>query len=285
MLFPISPNSSHKETIMPKRSGIVLISIGLALAILSAVVVIGIARQATAASQAQVRQVSVVTAKRDILDQTQITADALEIKAFPADFAPPGVYSTTDDLVGRYAQGFLPRGQVIVAGQAKLAPQTPNISDRIPAGYVVMWLPQPDTMSGTNILKPGDHVDLLLTAPVSAGDKNGLSTQTTLQNIEIYRIGEDELGVPPATTGDSKGALAPSSSSQSRSTSRSSSIGLLVDHQNAVVMKFIKDSGGTLDLVTRSANDEQLVRTDGVTLDTLTEQFRFRIPQSKVIGA
>src|SRR5215510_1072963 len=146
---------------MPKRSGLFLILVGFVLALVSAVVVVGIARQATAASQAQVMQVSVVVAKRDILDQTQITADALEVKPFPADFAPPGVYSTTDDLVGRYAQGFLPRGQVIVAGQAKLAPLTPNISDRVPAGYVVMWLPMPDVLANTNALKPGDHVDLL----------------------------------------------------------------------------------------------------------------------------
>src|SRR6516162_8484254 len=106
---------------MQKRSGILLISVGLVLAVLAAVVVIGIARQATAASQAQVRQVSVVVAKRDILDQTQVTADALEVKPFPADFAPPGAYSTMDDLIGKYAQGFLPKGQVIAAGQVKAA--------------------------------------------------------------------------------------------------------------------------------------------------------------------
>jgi Flp pilus assembly protein CpaB len=271
---------------MPKRSGIVLISVGLALALISAVAVIGIARQATAASQAQVRQVSVVVAKRDIPDQTQITADALEIRPFPVDFAPPGTYSTTDDLIGRYAKGFLPQGQIIVAGQAQLAPQTSNMSDRIPAGYVVTWLPQPALASG--ILKPGDHIDVLLSEPVAGG----ISTQTTLQNIEIYRIGDDELGVPPSaptpdvTSSSSFGGTSSSTSSaQTKPASTNQSIGLLVDHQNAVTMKFIKDSGGTIDLVTRSANDSQIVRTDGVTLDALTDQFNFRVPTSKVVGA
>jgi Flp pilus assembly protein CpaB len=274
---------------MQKRSGILLISVGLVLAVLAAVVVIGIARQATAASQAQVRQVSVVVAKRDILDQTQVTADALEVKPFPADFAPPGAYSTMDDLVGKYAQGFLPKGQVIVAGQVKLAPLTPNLSDRIKPGMVVMWLPMPDALANTNALKPGDHVDVLLTALMSSGtDKqtSGLSTQTTLQDIEVYRIGDDELNVPPAamptnsTNSTGLGAV----TSAPRSTGRQT-IGLLVDHQNAVTMKFVKDAGGTLDLVTRSADDAQIVRTESVTLDALTDQFHFRIPQSKVTGA
>jgi pilus assembly protein CpaB len=270
---------------MPKRSGILLIVFGLALAALSAATVITIARQATAASQAQVRQVSVVVAKRDILDQTQITADALEIKPFPADFAPPGTYSTSDDLIGKYAQGFLPKGQVIVAGQAKQAPQTPNLSDRITPGMVVMWLPMPDALVNTNVIKPGDHVDLLLTASMaSTTDKNNLSTQTTLQNIEVYRIGEDELGVPPPQPKVTDSNAFGSSSTPVQPTGRQS-IGLLVDHQNAVTMKFVKDAGGTLDLVTRAADDAQIVRTEGVTLDALTDQFHFRIPQSKVTGA
>src|SRR4051794_27154464 len=105
---------------MQIRSGIVLISVGVVLAVLAATVVIGVASQASAASRAQVRQVDVVVAKRDILDQTQITADALEVKPFPADFASPGAFSAPDDLVGKYAQGFLPQGQLIVAGQVKL---------------------------------------------------------------------------------------------------------------------------------------------------------------------
>jgi pilus assembly protein CpaB len=269
---------------MPKRSGIFLISVGLALAALAAFAVVGIARQATAASQAQVRQVSVVVAKRDILDKTQITADALEVKPFPVDFSPTGVYSTPDDLVGKYAQGFLPKGQVIVAGQVQSAPQTPNVSDRIPAGYVVMWLPMPDALTYTDALKPGDRVDVLLTAPMDASsDKSSLSTQTTLQNIQVYRIGDNELNVPqsaPAASSQGGFGGAASASAKGKQT-----IGLLVDHQNAVTMEFIKDSGGTLDLVTRSTDDAQLVHTDGVTLDALADQFRFRIPQSKVTGA
>ena len=269
-----------------KRAGPFLIVASLILAGLAAFLVIGIARQATAASRAQVRQVAVVTTTKDIPDRTQITADALEIKPFPADFAPPGAVSTADDLVGKYAQGFMPKGQVIVANQVRLAPAAPLMSDRITPGMVVMWLPMPDVLANSNALKPGDHVDLLLTAPLTASTEKqaqALSTQTTLQNVEIYRIGDDELNVPPPSPSSSN-----SQTGLGATTSRTyarQSVGLLLNHQDAVVVKFVKDSGGTLDLVTRSADDPQLVRTDGVTLDTLTEQFRFRVPQLKPAGA
>jgi Flp pilus assembly protein CpaB len=135
-------------------------------------------------------------------------------------------------------------------------------------------------------LNPGDHVDVLLTAPITTGaasdrQSNTLSTQTTLQNIEIYRIGDDELDVPPPnkSTDGSSGGFG-SNPAPAASQSGRKAIGLLVDHQDAVTVKFVKDAGGTIDLVTRSAADEQIVRTEGVTLDSLTDRFNFRIPQS-----
>jgi pilus assembly protein CpaB len=278
---------------MRKRAGFLLIAGGLALAGLTAVLVMGIARQAAAAGRAQVRQVAVVVATRDILDHTQLTADALAVKAFPADFAPPGAFSTVGDLVGKYAQGFIPKDQVVVAGQVQLAPPAPNLSDRITPGLVVMWLPMPDVLANDNALKPGDHVDVLLTAPIKPGpadsDKqaSGLSTQTTLQNVEIYRVGDQELHLSPSTRpGDTGGQGSGNNGGGSSSTpppaasqSGRKAIGVLVDHQDAVVMKFVKDAGGTIDLVTRSGEDQQVVRTEGVTLDSLTDRFRFRIPQ------
>src|SRR5262245_2197148 len=105
------------EIDVPKRAGVVLIVTGLVLAGLAGILVVGIARQATAASRAQLRQVALVVATRDIADETQLTADALELKPFPADFAPAGAFSRTDDLVGKFAQGFVAKGQVVVAGQ------------------------------------------------------------------------------------------------------------------------------------------------------------------------
>ncbi len=274
---------------MRKRAGLLLIATGLALAGLTAVLVIGIAQQAAKASTAPIRQVAVVVASRDILEQTQVTADVLEVRSFPAEFAPSGAFSRRDDVVGKFARSFVPKGQIVVGGQLQLAQAAPNLSDRIPAGMVVMWLPMPEVLANDNVLKPGDHVDVLLTAPLKADTdsdraQNGLSTQTTLQNVEIYRIGEDELNGPapakPADGNQKAGSTnAPIGGSAAGRNGRKA-IGFVVDHQDAVTMKFVKDAGGTIDLVTRSAEDQQTVRTDGVTLDSLADRFRFRIPQS-----
>ncbi len=274
---------------MRKRAGLLLIATGVAFAGLAAVLVMGIARQATEASHAQVRQVAVVTAKQDIFQDSLVTADSLEVTSFPADFAPAGAFSTVDDVVGKYAKGFIPKGQIVVAGQLDLAKASPNLSDRIPAGMVVSWLPMPDVLVSQGALHPGDRVDILLTAPMKAaadGSDRGpdsLSTQTTLQNVEVYRVGDDELDQPtqsaPQTSQNPAQSLTgtPSSTTTARA---GTAIGFLVDHQDAVTIKFVKDSGGTVDLVMRSQDDQQVVPTDGVTLDSLADRFRFRVPQS-----
>jgi pilus assembly protein CpaB len=285
------------------RTGLFLMLVGLTLGGVAALLVVNIVNRATEASRNALRQVEVVTSTRNIPDQVMITADALVVKRFPADFAPLGSLASVDQVVGRFANGFIAKDQVVVAAQLLPARRSPNLTDRIPPGRVAVWLPMPDILTGTNALMPGDRVDILLTIPLGGGDaKSGpgaLSTQTTLQNIEVFRIGQEEISptspegapgtprvqaAPPApATGVEGGQPGGGQAGQAaRAPSSSRAIGFLVDHQDAVTIKFVKDSGGTIDLATRSVEEQQVVRTDAVTMDTVVDRFRFRIPQPVV---
>jgi len=101
-----------------------------------------------------------------------------------------------------------------------------------------------------------------------ANGKLGNSTQTTLQNVEIFAIGErQEAGVSAGS-----GAV------QAKPAGGNQPLALLVDHQDAIIIKYIKDSGGTIDLALRSSDEDKIVRTDAVTVDSIAERFRFRVP-------
>jgi hypothetical protein len=77
--------------------------------------------------------------------------------------------------------------------------------------------------------------------------KELLSTQMTMQNVEILAVG--------APAGDEP---APNAQTQaSRQAQRT--ITFLLDHQDAVTLKFVKDSGGTMDLVVRSPEDPEQI--------------------------
>jgi pilus assembly protein CpaB len=279
-----------------QRTGLYLVLIGLVLAGVTAALVIRIGNQAAEASRSALRQVSVVVTNRNILDKSPITTDALVVKAFPADFAPPGALGSLDQAVGKFASGFIAQNQILVVDQVAPALPSPNLSDRVPPGKVAVWLPMPGLLAGAGVLRPGDRIDILLSLGVGAGEEGqnapgGLSTQTTLQNVEVFRLGGEEIDLtapaPAAPVGQSAGgprqvpapAGAAAKPAEPKPAPVGGVIGFLVDHQDALIIKFIKDSGGTIDLVLRSIDDQQVVRTDAISMDVLTERFRFRVPQ------
>jgi pilus assembly protein CpaB len=252
---------------MKRRGALILMALGIVLAGGASVLVLGIARQAGEASRAVIPQVYVVMAAREIPDQGQITPDALVVRPFPADFTPAGAISDPDAALGKLAVGTIFKDQIILGGHISAVQRLPSLSDRIPVGKVVVWLPMPDLLAGQVTLRPGDRLDILLS--LSFGDgKLSTSTQTTLQNVEIFQLGEQrEGGVKAGTEGVSM-----------RGGSSTQPLALLVEHQDAIIIKYIKDSGGTIDLALRSTEEERIVRTDAVTVDSLSYRFRFRIP-------
>jgi pilus assembly protein CpaB len=270
---------------MKRRGALALMALGILLAGGASVLVLGIARQAGEVNRSVIPQVYVVMAVREIPDQAQVTPDALVVRPFPTDFAPAGAVATPDQAVGKFAVGTIYKDQIIQQGHVSTAKRALSMSDRVPPGKVVVWFPMPDLLSGQIGFKPGDRLDILLSlqmtstasasegAPTPVGGtsttKAGNSTQTTLQNVEIFALGERaESGVSAGPGGIS-----------ARSAGSSQPLALLVDHQDAIIIKFIKDSGGTIDLALRSADEDRIVRTDAVTIDSIAERFRFRVPQ------
>ena len=262
---------------MKRRGALALMALGILLAGGASVIVLGIARQAGETSRAVIPQVYVVMVAREIPDQAVVAPDALVVRPFPAEFAPVGAISQPEQVVGKYAVGTLYKDQILLNGHVSTGRREVSLSDRVPPGRVVIWMPMPDLLAGQIGFRPGDRLDLLLslklnqtaTDPNAATTSQGLSTQVTLQNIEIFALGEQaaQAGAKP----DASGA-------QARPAPSSQPLALLVDHQDAIIIKYIKDSGGTIDLALRSSDEERIVRTDAVTVDSIAERFRFRVP-------
>jgi pilus assembly protein CpaB len=262
---------------MKRRGALALMALGILLAGGASVIVLGIARQAGEASRAVIPQVYVVMVAREIPDQAVVTPDSLVVRPFPAEFAPVGAISQPEQAVGKFAVGTLYKDQILLNGHVSTGKRAPSLSDRVPPGRVVVWMPMPDLLAGQIGFRPGDRLDILLSMKLNqqtVGDdtkaaSQGMSTQVTLQNVEIFALGEQAQAGVQATD---KGVNA-------RTAASSQPLALLLDHQDAIILKYIKDSGGTIDLALRSSDEERIVRTDAVTVDSIAERFRFRVPQ------
>jgi hypothetical protein len=91
----------------------------------------------------------------------------------------------------------------------------------------------------------------------------------TMQSLKVLAIG----AVLPAAVADgdkAKGAAQPPPTQQSLIT-------FAVERQDALTLKALKDSERVkLELVLRGAGDEQIGKTDPVTLKTIIDRYQFR---------
>jgi pilus assembly protein CpaB len=287
---------------MRKRSGMLIMLVGVAIALVAGLMVLAMGRQAAAQQQAEVPQVLVVMAAHDVAQGAAIAADALVVQAFPADFVPQGAIPAPEQAVGKYTVTQLVKGQIVLASQLSVTKRVGNLALSVPNGKVAVALPMTDLMSTSGGLKAGDHVDILLTlnlkeiqlkepqaiptgngtatasVPAAAGNdgsKNPI-TQTTLQNVEVLSVGE--VVDDSSTGGSSSNATGISTSASGSSTKQVPAIIVLLDHQDALVLKYAKDSGGVVDLALRAPDDTAQAKTDTVTIDMLFERFGFRRP-------
>ncbi len=283
----ITKHSARGGLFSGPRAGTALIIFGFVLAAAAALLVVRIGNRSRIAAAQAVPQVYVVSAVKDVPEFTAIRADQVAVKPFPAPFAPPGAISPVEDAVGKFATTRIVQEQLVLESQVSTTRRSSNLSASIPPGKVAFWMPMPELLAQSGGLQAGDHVDILLTlplagtrpagAPSQSGDQNRpLVTQNTLQNVEIFFVGAANSDVVSSATAVSQPVTAGKPAAKV--------IVFLLDPQDALVAKFINDSGGTIDLVLRSKESKGATDTEAVTADTLVDRFKFRVPERYNVG-
>jgi pilus assembly protein CpaB len=269
-----------------RRRGLLLLAAGLIAAIAAAILVFelsqgrtdgGDGRQAAIPTATPIPVEQVVIAARDIAPRQPVTAADVVTRTYPVGVVQADAIRDPASVISMTATTQIFSGQTLLTRQfdPNAAPgPAPPASTTIPAGKVLMAFPATGMLESTGAVQAGDHVDIMITLPVSGtidlpsngapaqgrpGDRSIVS-QATLQNVTVYNTG---LWTPQA------GAAAAAAAQPVKV------ITFIVDHQEALILKYIKDSGGTIDLVIRSAKDTNPVATDPVSLDYLVDLFRF----------
>lgn len=273
-----------------RRRGVLLMVVGVLAALAAGVLVYALSTRgpapapvptavAVAATVTPVPLQQVLLAAHDIASQQLVTAADVVTRSYPVGIAPADTFSTPAEIISRTTTTRVFQGELLLARQFTGVGEGVGTSPQLPAGKVLVAFPSSDMLSGTGAVHAGDHVDILLTLPVSgttalnpnnaqeAGGSKPLVAQATMQNVTIFSTGQWTPSGPRAagdTSTTANGAPAPLTV-----------ITFVVDHQEALILKYIKDSGGTIDLEVRSASETKAVNTDPVSLDYLIELFHF----------
>jgi len=256
---------------MPRRRGWILILLGLVLALGTGGLVYNLLRQAVRVESANVvipptpvPTKPVPVAGRELSVGATISDTDITMQQYPEALVPVGVLTDTAEIQGQILAEPLQEGEFFRPSQM-VGSAAGALSKQIAAENVVVAFPVDDLMSKSKVVHEGDHVDLLLTLDIqeesATETRTGKSTNITLQNVKVFRIVRDD-----ATEENPQPEV--------------KSFLFEMSPQDAVIAKFVKDSGGTLDLTLRSPLDTATFNTEMINQDYLFDNYKFRAPRS-----
>ncbi|MDD3828237.1 MAG: Flp pilus assembly protein CpaB [Anaerolineae bacterium] len=207
------------------------------------------------------------------------------------DQIPSGAIVNPDDVIGRKALADIAPNEVIRVQDVEQQAQGPSRSD-IPADKIAVALPADDILSKWGAVMPGDHVDVLFTLDVILETdmypeevlrvEEGEVLQRlerdqsldhvsvlTLQNLEVLQIIEE----PGVTLEEGQQAQDQAASVPQRA------MVLAINPQDAVLLKYLRDTEGILDVALRSPDNGTLFNAEPVNINYLVLRYGIVLPE------
>jgi pilus assembly protein CpaB len=258
-----------------RRGGRILILLGLVLGLITAVAAFAVLSQSRSqAGAVQVKTVRVVIAQQNIPLHAPIPASALTLYEWPEDMQlPRNTYTDISQVSGKLTKTPIAIGQLVSADMVvdKKAEETrkglgSDAALIIPAGKVAVAFPLNQISGVAGALKDGDTVDLLVSYDLVSGNQvaTGVTkrqvTQITLQDVEILRVGAWS---------------AATNANNDTGRGDASVMTFLVNRQDALVLKFLRETTTEVQMVLRAAGDHEIVKTEPVIIDYVDGRFGF----------
>jgi pilus assembly protein CpaB len=150
------------------------------------------------AASGETKQVLVAT--EDITVATRITDSMVELKAIPVEAVHPDSFASTEGVVGNMARYPIAAGEQILSERVASSSMTLREGEELPLPYIVPEGKRAVSVSASaligagGLMRPGDYVDVILTAKLQNGDQIG---RTVLQNLEVLALDQDMEKVAP----------------------------------------------------------------------------------------
>jgi len=229
---------------------------------------------------------TVVVAAQAIAANSTIRVDNLVSEERSA--SPSGAAVEVQDVVGRVTLRDIARGEVILMQDlTSEMTGTRRLPYLLGDDKIAVALPADDILSKWGAVAPGDHVDVLFTLDVLletplpseiAQTEEGTAIQSmtrdqsldnvtvlTLQNVEVLQLIEE----PAAEQQQQQGQVSV----------RQRALILKINPQDALVLKYLIDSTGKIDLALRSPTNNTLFDTEPVNINYLMLKYGITLPQ------
>lgn len=149
--------------------------------------------------------VKVYVASQTIPPRSLIVKEMLEEEEIPIEYVHPEAVREQDKILGKITTSEVIAGEQIITSRLAQE-QKGNLSYRIPKDKRAVTINANEVIIVANLIKPGDHVDILVTIEeqdITTEDGDTIiypsSTKTVLQDIQVLAVGQNmdaEMPVP-----------------------------------------------------------------------------------------
>jgi Flp pilus assembly protein CpaB len=257
-----------------KRSK-VYIAVGIVIALIVGAVVF-VALQAsglTASDDVEMRQV--VVAVRDIPARKQIEEGDVTTRSVAVDATNAEAFAQITEVVGRVSGVAVTEGQLVTrnllasttTGQAFSIIEAGEEYDPAGPDLRAVSVTVPDDRAVGGVLQPGQRVDLIVTMAINP---------EVGQSAEDAEVTQSEFVPGPST----KVTL-----QQMTILARNGAVYILrSDLVTSEKIAELTAAGGLFTMVLRPEQDDRTAETDGSTIDSLIDEFRFPVPRPPDLG-
>ncbi len=139
------------------------------------------------APDADTQQIFVALA--DIATNDLITAEMLKLEEWPKDKVPEGALTKIEEVEGRRPKAKIWQGEVILENKL-LVDGLASASGDVPIGYRVVSVKVTNESGISNLIFPGDRVDVLLYLKQCPGTVCETGVRTVFQDIRVFAVNE-----------------------------------------------------------------------------------------------
>ena len=270
------------------RIGIIVAVVGILLIALGTFAVVRVYQDAVGepaveeAPQEEVVKVAVLVASRDLSVGTLISAGDLTTVEVPVEFTTRGSIELVEEAVDKILKVDLIQGEMIL--DHNLADPTDSSHDIawvMSETHVLMAFPASDTLSRLSLPKTGDIVDLFatITSEIETINENGEveKTSTSLTLDAMQRINITAMVADIIVNDEQVQAEPGEEETVPRKSVNIQAYLLALDPQDALILKYLKDSGANFDIVLRAPTSTGQFNLTPVTAEYLKELYGLEI--------
>lgn len=175
-----------------RKTALVQLSLALILAITAGFIILKWMNARTQPQAKAETRTMVIVAAKDIKRGARLTSEHMTKAPFLTATLPPGALTTTDKLRDRVVETSLTKGEPITL--AKLLDQGApyaGVSTMIAPGKRAVAVKGNKVLGLAGFIRPGNHVDVLVTIDVRKKDKDVPMTKTVLEDVRVIATGTE----------------------------------------------------------------------------------------------